>query len=130
MIRYPTEAQIYRIHARIIEVSGGLSGVRAPEAVEAALGQMRASFGGVELYPGIKNKALTLGFALAMNHPFVDGNKRVAFAAMATFLDANGYDLNCTLRHKERVMLDLAASNLTRAQFSARLRRYIRRKSL
>ena len=59
---------------------------------------------------------MALGFSLTMNHPFVDGNKRVAHAAMEVFLLLNGIDLNAAIDEQERLMLDLADGRITRDQ--------------
>jgi death-on-curing protein len=59
-----------------------------------------------------------LGFALAQGHPFVDGNKRVAHAAMATFLLLNGADIHAAIDEEERLMLDLAAGRISRAELT------------
>lgn len=52
-----------------------------------------------------------------MNHPFVDANKRIGHAAMETFLVLNGYEIDSTVDEQERIILDLAAGNLTRKAF-------------
>jgi death-on-curing protein len=54
-----------------------------------------------------------------MNHPFVDGNKRIAHAAMAVFLDLNGFAIEATVDDQERLMLDLAAGTLPRDALTA-----------
>jgi death on curing protein len=51
-----------------------------------------------------------------MNHPFVDGNKRVGHAALETFLTLNGYELQATVEEQERLMLTLAAGDLDRSE--------------
>jgi prophage maintenance system killer protein len=61
-------------------------------------------------------KAAVLGVALGQGHPFVDGNKRVSHAAMATFLVLNGIDIDATVDEQERFMLDLASGRVTRSQ--------------
>ena len=76
------------------------------------------TFGGVNLYPTAVEKAAALGFSLVMNHPFVDGNKRIGHAAMETFLVLNGYEIVASTDQQEWVMLDLAAGRLGRAEFS------------
>jgi death-on-curing protein len=53
-----------------------------------------------------------------MNHPFIDGNKRVGHAAMETFLILNGYEIVAPVDEQERVILDLAASLLPRDRFT------------
>jgi death-on-curing protein len=66
-----------------------------------------------------------LGFALAQGHPFVDGNKRVAHAAMATFLLLNGADIAATVDEQEHLMLNLASGRLSRTDLVAWLREHV-----
>jgi prophage maintenance system killer protein len=61
--------------------------------VESAVAQPQMSFDGVPLYPTIAEGAAALCLSLVMNHPFIDGNKRVGHASMETFLVLNGYEL-------------------------------------
>jgi death on curing protein len=75
------------------------------------------SFDGIDLYPDIPAKASALGFFLVSNHPFVDGNKRVAHAALAVTLRLNGYLLVASVAEQERIMLRVASGELTRAEF-------------
>ena len=65
------------MHRLVITQSGGGSGVRDPNALDSALAQPRMAFGVVNLYPTAVEKAAALAFSLVMNHPFVDGNKRI-----------------------------------------------------
>jgi death-on-curing protein len=75
------------------------------------------SFHGMDLYSDIPAKAAALGFFLASNHPFVDGNKRVAHAALAVTLRLNGYLLVASVDEQETIMLRVASGELTRAEF-------------
>lgn len=93
-MRYLTLAEAIELHRRIIEQSGGADGIRDLGLAESAIAQPQASFGGRELYPTLAEKAAALCFSLVMNHPFVDGNKRIGHAAMETFLVMNGFELN------------------------------------
>ena len=92
-------------------------GVRDLGALESALAQPRATFDGQDLYPDVISKAAALCYSLVLNHPFLDGNKRIGHAAMETFLLLNGYELSAELLEQEQVMLDLAAGKLSREQF-------------
>ena len=83
------------------------------------------TLGGVKLYPTAVEKAAALGFSLVMNPPFVDGNKRIGHAAMETFLVLNGYEIVASTDEQERVMLDLAAGRLGRAELSEWLRAHL-----
>ena len=60
-----------------------------------------------------------------MNHPFVDGNKRVGHAAMETFLILNGYEIIASVDEQECVMIELAAGKMSRINFSEWLNNYI-----
>lgn len=62
--------------------------------MESALAQPQATFGGELLHPTLAEQAAAYLYHLAKNHPFVDGNKRTAFAVMVTFLRLNGARLN------------------------------------
>jgi death-on-curing protein len=117
-MRYLTLGEVVALHRAILEVSGGASGIRDLGALESALAQPRASFGGADLHTPLHAKAAALGFSLALNHPFLDGNKRVAHAAMEAFLMLNGSDIVATIDEQERLMLDLAAGLLTREQLA------------
>lgn len=83
------------------------------------------SFAGFELYPGIVEKAAALCFSLVQNHPFVDGNKRAGHAATETFLLLNGHEIDALVDEAERVMLELAAGSLSRAQLVDWLREHV-----
>ena len=93
-------------------------GVRDLGALESALAQPRATFGGKDLYPDVISKAAALCYSLVLNHPFLDGNKRIGHASMETFLLLNRYELSAKLLEQELIMLDLAAGKLSREQFT------------
>ena len=76
------------------------------------------SFGGKELYATLAEKAAALCFSLVINHPFVDGNKRIGHAAMETFLVMNGFELDAGVDDSESVILRLAAGELDRPSFT------------
>jgi len=113
------------LHRAILESSGGASGIRDLGALESALAQPRASFGGTDLHTSLHAKAAALGFSLAMNHVFVDGNKRVSHAAMEVFLILNGYEIVALVDEQERLMLDLAAGKMTREQLAEWLEQHL-----
>ncbi len=76
-MRYLTIEEVLELHRLVITQSGGASAEPEPNALDSALAQPRMTFGGVNLYPTPVEKAAALGFSLVMNHPFVDGNKRI-----------------------------------------------------
>jgi death-on-curing protein len=124
-MRYLGLAQVVELHQRLLAATGGASGIRDLGALESALAQPKAAFAGRDLHRTLAEKAAALCFSLAQNHPFVDGNKRVAHAAMETFLVLNGWELQATVDEQERVMLDLASGQMTRDALAAWLRDHI-----
>jgi death-on-curing protein len=70
-------------------------------------------------------KASALAFGLAMNHPFIDGNKRIAHAAMAVFLDVNGVAIEATIDEQEQLMLNLASGRVPRAELTTWLEGHV-----
>lgn len=89
MTTYLSLEQVLDLHRRQIRVFGGAGGLRDRGAVEAAVARPQMTFGGEDLYPEIADKAAALMHSLVMNHPFVDGNKRVGAHACILFLLAN-----------------------------------------
>lgn len=85
MTEYVTTADALFFHRRLIEQYGGAAGVRDVGALESALHRPRTGY-----YESIIHEAAALLESLVQNHPFVDGNKRVAFAVMDVFLRING----------------------------------------
>jgi death-on-curing protein len=124
-MRYLALGEVVALHRAILDSSGGASGIRDLGALESALAQPRATFNGTDLHSSLHAKAAALGFSLALNHPFLDGNKRVAHAAMETFLILNGSELVATIDEQERLMLDLAASHVTREQLAEWIEKHL-----
>ena len=85
MTDYVTTVEALAIHADQIERYGGLAGVRDQGLLEAALFRPQTGY-----YPNLIEEAAALWESLSQNHPFVDGNKRTAFAITYTFLAING----------------------------------------
>ena len=124
-MRYLSISEILELHDRIISSSGGSSGIRDLKALESAVNQPRQTFDQKNLYPDIVTKAAALCFSLVMNHPFVDGNKRVGHAAMETFLLLNEHEINASVDEQERAMLELAAGKMSRISFLEWLNNHI-----
>jgi death on curing protein len=85
---YPTVDEVITVHGRLIARFGGSPGIRDRGALEAALARPRAGY-----YNDLIQEAAALWESLSQNHPFVDGNKRVAVTVTAAFLRVNGYRL-------------------------------------
>lgn len=116
-LRYLSLAEVLDLHRRVLGVAGGASGLRDLALLESAVAQPLATYGGAELYPGVVEKAVALGYSLIANHPFVDGNKRVGHAALETFLVLNGFELEASVDEAERVILLVASGAMKREEF-------------
>jgi len=124
-MRYLSISEVFELHDRIISSSGGSRGIRDINALESAINQPRQTFDQKDLYPDIVTKAAALCFSLVMNHPFVDGNKRVGHAAMETFLILNDCEIIAGVDEQERVMIELAAGKMSRINFLEWLNNHI-----
>lgn len=118
-MRFLAISDVMLLHKRLLEETGGGAGLRDIAGLESALAQPQMTFGGEELYPDITEKASALMFSLVLNHPFVDGNKRVGYAAAELFLWLNGYELQVDIDTAEEVVLSLAAGNFERESLTA-----------
>jgi death on curing protein len=125
-MRYLSLAEVVDLHQALLEQTGGATGIRDLAGLESALAQPHATFDRRDLHPTVIDKAAALGFSLTLNHPFVDGNKRVAHATMEVFLLLNGLELVGTVDEQERMMLDLAAGRLNREELTAWLQQHVK----
>ena len=80
-------------HEQLIDLYGGSAGIRDEGLLDSALEQPKAMFSGSYLHESLFKMAAAYGFHLCNNHPFIDGNKRIALVAMDTFLQKNGYEI-------------------------------------
>ena len=97
---------ILAIHADQIERYGGAEGIRDPGLLEAALFRPQTGY-----YPTLIDEAAALWESLSQSHPFVDGNKRTAFAATYVFLAINGLDIIATDDEAQNFVLGLYATS-------------------
>ncbi|MBM6888019.1 type II toxin-antitoxin system death-on-curing family toxin [Pseudoflavonifractor phocaeensis] len=91
---WPTTEDVLAIHSRIIERSGGMDGLRDRAGLEAAIAAPLQSFGGEDLFPTVPEKVARLGYGLAANHAFLDGNKRIGAMMTQLLLQWNGYQMD------------------------------------
>ena len=112
-MRRLTIEEILAMHSRLVMNTGGSDGIRDMGLLESAVNAPFQSFGGYDVYPTIYEKAARLGFGLAHNHAFIDGNKRIAAHAVLAFLALNGIEIDCTEFELFSVFYKLAASEVT-----------------
>ena len=104
-----TVDEIILLHEKLIRKTGGSSGLRDLGLLESAVYSAEGSFGDTEVYPTIQEKAARLGYAITVNHAFVDGNKRIGMLVMLMTLRLNGIRLEYT--QQELIALGLGTAD-------------------
>jgi death-on-curing protein len=99
---------VLNVHRILIERFGGADGVRDIGALESALARPYATFGGQDLYPEAIDKAAALLESIAINHPFIDGNKRSAYVLARLLLMQKGFDISATHDEKYKMIIAVA----------------------
>ena len=124
-MRYLNLAEVLDLHRLVIAQTGGAEPVLDLRALESPIAQPRATFEGRDLHPALADKAAALCNSIILNHPFLDGNKRVGHAAMEIFLMLNGYEVRASLEESERIILDLASGQVTREELGEWLKQHL-----
>ena len=122
--QHPTLDAVKAIHEEVLRANGGTAGIRDENLLESALAAPRATMMGRPMIEDPIEVAAAYLFYLCRNHPFVDGNKRVALTTCLLFLEANGLLPNpkLALEPWEAFVLDVAASRVDRDETTKRLR--------
>jgi len=105
-------ADVIDLHKKIITATGGLIGIRDLGLLESAVIGCYQSFGGVDLYPDIIQKAARIAYAICKNHPFSDGNKRTAVTSMLVLLRMNGIVLSHSQQELVSFALEIANNHI------------------
>jgi death on curing protein len=121
--RWLSATMIRAIHTSQVQEHGGSLGLRDKGLLDSALDRPRNRFH-YEPEADLIDLAASYGFGLARNHPFVDGNKRVAFQAMYVFLGLNGLRIEAEEPEVVRIILALAAGELQERDLSEWLRQH------
>lgn len=109
---YLTIEDLLEIHKSVVENTGGAEGIRSIPLLDSAVARPQATFGGVDLYPTLSEKAAALLHSVISNHPFVDGNKRTGFTAMDVFLRLNGFQLTTGEDEKYDFVISVATGTI------------------
>lgn len=122
--RWLSLVQVLSIHSDQIQAHGGSLGLRDRGLLESALERPRNRF----LYDpeaDLAALAAAYGFGLSSNHPFVDGNKRVAFQAMYLFVGFNGFRIDASEEEVVSTILSLASGDLDEPALADWIRRHL-----
>lgn len=121
MTVYPTFDEVIAAHARLIAKFGGSLGLRDRGALESALARPQTGY-----YENLIQEAAALWESLSQNHPFIDGNKRVAVTVTAAFLKVNGYQLEFNDLDAYAFLMDLYETGRMRfSELDAWLRKHV-----
>jgi death-on-curing protein len=123
-MRYLSVAEVIVLHEAIVAASGEPPTIRDRGLLESAVGLPAQSFDGEDLYPELLHKAAALAVALNKNQAFLNGNKRVAHAAMETMLVLNGFEIRAAVDDAERMSLAVAAGTADRTALAAWLEQH------
>ena len=111
-MRILSKRQILLLHDALIRETGGSPGLRDEGILESALTAPFQGYGDFTPYPTVQQKAARLRFGLVMDHPFVDGNKRVGAHVMLTLLALNGIELTYSQEELTEIVLAVAAGRI------------------
>ena len=126
-LKHPSVEAVLAIHAEVLAAHGGGEGIRSMELLESAVAAPQATMMGAPMISEPIDVAAAYLFYLCSNHPFVDGNKRMALATCLVFLSENGLLENEELDvdEWENLTLAVAASLLSRDEIGATLRKLL-----
>lgn len=117
-----TYDEIIRLHVVQIELYGGSHGLRDQGLLDSALAMPPAGFGDQFLHADLFEMAAAYLYHIAMNHPFIDGNKRTALSAADVFLRMNGYDLGLEPDFTYELVIGVCEGDVTKKQLAAAFR--------
>jgi len=124
--RFLTVAEVLRIHERVVEAHGGGLELRDRGLLESAVAMPQAQFGGQYLHADFAAMAAAYLFHLCKNHPFIDGNKRVALAATELFIVLNDHWLEASDDELVELTLSVADGSTAKESLTEFVRRHIR----
>lgn len=108
---------VLELHKLSINRFGGQYGLREPKLLDSAIMAPFATFDGEDLYPTDLEKAIRMSYLLVMNHPFIDGNKRIGFFVLVYLLRQLNLKLSLDNTAIIKLFLNLAASEISYKKF-------------
>lgn len=123
-VRFIPEELVLTIHSDLLQRYGGKPGLRDRNLLQSALAQPMATVGGKYAHKTIFDKAAAYGFHVCKNHPFIDGNKRVAFVLMDIFLQRNGWEIVAHEEDAFSMMIELSSGKISKTQLASWLKEH------
>ena len=125
--KWLTAEAVSAIHAELIARYGGTAGVRSRALLESATARPQ-QLAAYEPRITIADLAAAYAWGLLRNHPFIDGNKRIAMAAMVVFLELNGWELTCSEAEETAMILRAAAGKITETAWKEWVKQSLQRR--
>ena len=117
---------VIALHSRVIQTSGGIDGLRDRAGLEAAaIAAPLQAFGGQALFPSMFEKIARLGYGLAANHAFIDGNKRIGAMMTQLLLKWNGFQLELQTGELSEMFIAIADGRADEAALLLWLQKHI-----
>lgn len=109
----PKEIILY-FYEQLIQIYGGSHGIRDEKLLESALEQPKVTYEGNYLHDTLMKMAAAYGYHLCYNHPFIDGNERIAFVTMDVFLQRNDFEIIASEEESYKIMIELSSGQLSK----------------
>ncbi len=117
-IKFIPKDIILFFHEQLIKIYGGSSSIRDENLLESALEQPKVTYQGEYLHDSLLKMAAAYGYHLCNNHPFIDGNKRIAFVAMDTFLQKNDLEITAFEKEAYKMMIQVSSGQLSKKELT------------
>lgn len=101
-----------QIHSILIDLFGGVKGVRDAGLLSSALNRPFSTFDNQDLYPSVIEKASALVESIVINHPFIDGNKRIGYVLMRLTLLKGGFDIYADQKEKYDFIISISKGKI------------------
>jgi death on curing protein len=126
-IIFITKNIILYFYDQLIQTYGGTFGIRDEKLLDSALQQPRATYEGKYLHESLMEMAAAYGYHLCNNHPFIDGNKRIALVTMDVFLQRNGFEIVASEKETYKIMIQLSVGKLSKEDLTTWLKKHTSR---
>ena len=117
--------EVIKLHELLIDDFGGTKGLRDKNALESAIHRPFATFELQDLYPTPKEKAAAIIESIIINHPFIDGNKRIGYVLMRLILLENDFDIHATIPEKYDFVIGISEGKTKFINIDAWLEKHI-----
>lgn len=122
---YPTKKQLVFMQKELIDIFGGIHGIRDSNILDQSYHAPLQTFSDEELYPTLIKKATHLCYSLVKNHAFIDGNKRIGAHAMLVFLKLNGIELYYDDQELIDIIMGVASGKETEGDLHEWIKKHI-----